>query len=76
MSAPRLGEIYKDAHTFWGTYRGHYVEVDRPARGKRWRFCVTNQAGEKLADGVMDDPAATRREAIIHAVRGAQLFNG
>lgn len=73
MSAPRLRCHERTRDTFYGSYKGHEVGIERDSRADRWTFLVIGPDGIRAADGITRD-RCTMREAIVHALTGAQLY--
>lgn len=74
MNSPRLRCHEKGENYFYGSYRGHSVSVLRDSPERAWAFLVQCPDGTYAADGLMDRKASMR-EAIIHAITGAEGLN-
>lgn len=72
-SGPRLRWRICTSCQYVGDYKGHEVYVWRFNKRKPWAYVVTAPDGTKVADGIMDT-RGTMREAIVHAVTGAMLW--
>ena len=70
--------ISKSADSFFGSYRGCVIEIDRDEdeiRGAAFNISVTTRDGGFLYDGCWGDPEDTIDEAIEEALLGSQLID-
>jgi hypothetical protein len=74
-TGPRLRCLAKDQNCFYGMYKGCTVSILRDHKSRPWTFLVSATNGRTLADGFTKEPM-TLREAIVHAVKGAGLWEG
>lgn len=65
----------QSASTFWGTHKGHDIQIDREPKGDpfegRFYIIVTAESGMCAYDGWAPETVTTMAEAKREALRGA-----
>lgn len=74
-SAPRLRCREKSNTTFYGTYKGHSVTLERDHETYPWAFLIVAPDGGVLADGYTKGPCMMQ-EAILYALKASTLWSG
>lgn len=75
--SPRVRLVFQDEDSGHYRYKGHEIEVSYEADRDRWYIVVTAPNGIRSYDGWWrDSQGKTRREAVLEAIRGAQLQSG
>lgn len=75
---PRVRCQSKSPNHFFGFYKGHTLDIRRENRNDPWYISVSGEDGY-LYDGWWTEPEqeyriATRREAIVEALKGSRLW--
>lgn len=58
--------------SFWGDYKGHFIEIEWSKHREMWYIAVYNDMGYAY-DGWWDEPNTTMEDAINEAIKGAML---
>lgn len=75
MNAPRLQCSDKSQHHFYGTYRKHFVQVERDHPSYDWYILVVGPDGICAYDGWWcDSKRKPVHEAVLEALRGSLLY--
>jgi hypothetical protein len=78
MKTPRVKCYSKDRNNFHGFYKGFEIIIERQNRKDPWYIMVFDEDGYAY-DGWWTEPQredriATRREAVLEALRGSLLW--
>lgn len=73
-AGPRVRTVCEDKRSGTYRYKGHDIEIDYDQRHDGWYIVVMAPNGMRAYDGWWRDSSGkNHREAVLEAIRGAQL---